>query len=478
MVEEWAVRACFVAVSLAWLLIHPSAAFASRQFKHVIIIFQENRTPDNLFGSNPSFEQGVDLATSGVTSTGQTIPLVPAPLATCYDLTHSHKAFEITLHEGADKVSATGLAGCVVPPDPQYTFADNSTGTVQPYFDIATNYSFANRMFQTNQGPSYPAHQFIFGGTSQPSTESPLFVAENPVYSTLATGCTAPTIQQVRLIDATGNSPSNPLIYPCFEHPTLSDLLDAAGISWHYYAASSTGIWVAPNSIQHVCGPTQVGSALVCEGPDWVNGDVQSHNPAQILTDIQNCDLASVSWVMPTAAESDHPNVNNGTGPQWVASVVNTLGKNGFCPSGENYWRDTAIFVTWDDWGGFYDHVPPFAVNVIPPSPPAWGDGYTYGFRVPLMVVSAYTPAGYVDNVVHDSGSILYFIERTFGLGFIGPGDTIYSNYADYQAAARGDTMAEFFTLPHPRRYAPIATTVPPGYFLTLPPSNVPVDDE
>jgi hypothetical protein len=163
-------------------------------FSHIIVIFQENRTPDNLFGSNPTFEPGVDIATSGVNSTGKTVALTPVALNACYDLGHHHGDFVAQFHngkmDGADKVSAgSNIEGCVIPPNPQFKFVDNATGVVQPYFDLATQYSFANRMFQTNQGPSFPAHQFILSGTSAPDTYSPLFASENGLPFGSNAGC-------------------------------------------------------------------------------------------------------------------------------------------------------------------------------------------------------------------------------------------------------------------------------------------------
>ena len=197
------------------------------------------------------------------------------------------------------------------------------------------------------------------------------------------------------------------------------------------------------------------------------------NNPAQVLTDIQGCHLQPVSWVIPTGAELDHAADNNGTGPQWVASIVDTLGTQPAC-AGETYWKNTAILITWDDWGGWYDHVKPFQVV----APPAWGAGYAYGFRVPLLVVSAYTAPHTVSNATNDFGSILYFVEKNFGFGFIGPGDTVYSHYADYQAAARGSDLSEFFNLTAPRSFTSIAAALPPSHFLTDPPSNVGPDNE
>jgi phospholipase C len=335
-------------------------------------------------------------------------------------------------------------------------------------------------MFQTNQGPSFPAHLFIFGGTSQPSVDSPLFASENMNLKKEGAGCAAPKGQTVDLIDGFGSETSNKPTFPCFEHPTLVDLLGAATppITWRYYAPTPGSIWTAPNAIRHICVPGTIDGKLKCTGTDWTNGDVVPNDPAKVLKDISKCALQGVSWVIPTAAESDHAGVNNGSGPQWVASIVNAIGQQATCANGETYWNDTAIIITWDDWGGWYDHVAPFQINLQPTDPPMWGDGYTYGFRVPMLVVSAYTPAGYVSNTIYDFGSILYFIEHNFGLGFIGGSDmTTYGQYADYFAQSRG-YLSEFFSLGSPRSFVSIPTKMRPKDFIDAPRSMAGPDND
>jgi phospholipase C len=125
-----------------------------------------------------------------------------------------------------------------------------------------------------------------------------------------------------------------------------------------------------------------------------------------MLSDIQNCQLQQMSWVVPEYAMSDHPFPNIGAkGPSYVANLVDAIGDSACKDSnGQTYRQDIAIFITWDDWRGWYDHVPPptayrsSSSTSCPPTvvPNGWGCGYVYGFRVPPLVVSAYTPAGYV----------------------------------------------------------------------------------
>jgi phospholipase C len=433
------------------VLILNAASAQAVPFKHIIFIVQENRTPDNLFGSNPNFEPGVDIGTFGINSKGQKVPLTPIPMANCYDLDHRHPGF-VTMYnkgkmDGADKNKTSPLPGCTVPPDPQFKYVDNSKGEVQPYFDIAKQYGFANRMFQTNQGPTFPAHQFIISGTSAPTADSPMFASGNP--SITPTGCIAPADQKVLQVDPDGDEEATSGIYPCFDHATLFDVLNDAKVSWKYYAPTPGSMFTAPAAINHICVPKTVNGELECTGPDWVNNVVIPET--NVLFDIEDCKLASVSWVMPRTKDSDHPKNNDGSGPAWIASIVNTLGKNSACfKTGEEYWKNTAILITWDDWGGWYDHVAPYRIG----QEGGWGKGYIYGFRIPLLVVSAYTPAGYVDNSPRDFGSILKFIETNFGapnkpLGPIGPG-----TYAD---AYPHDSWQPYFSLTTPRPFQKIS---------------------
>ena len=440
--------------NLNYTAAHPvSRAFVSTtgkvaaRFTHIVIVVQENRTPDNLFGSNPNFEPGIDIATSGINSTGTTVPLTSVALTGCYDVAHSHPAFEVSYNNGAmngfDKVGAGAgpLSKCVPGPNPQFRYVDNSSGTVQPYFDLATQYGFANRMFQTNQGPSFPAHQFLISGTSAPTTDSDLFASEDQGGGS-ASGCSSGPSAYIIFIDPQGVEGSKG--FPCFDHPTLVDLLEPAGLTWRYYVASVAS-WNAPSAISALCNAQVIGGQLACAGSEWANVTL---NPATVLTDIENCNLANVAWITPTGQNSDHAGDNTGGGPSWVASIVNAIGT-----SNCGYWQNTAILITWDDWGGWYDHVPPPQFG----QPNGWGTSYVYGFRVPLLVVSAYTPAGYVSNANHDFGSMLRFVETTFRLGLIGPGI-----WADSYA----DDLMEFFPLTSPNPFNVISSQFDAVHFI------------
>jgi phospholipase C len=402
--------------------------------QHVVIIVQENRSPDNLFHGLP----GADIATSGLNSQGQTIPLTPETLASDYDLDHSHMAF-VNMYDhgkmdGADKITVVDDRDivcpkyplvCPPPPrDAQFKYVPPSE--VVPYFQLAEEYTFGDRMFQTNQGPSFPAHQFLIAGTSAPTETSDLFASSNPGGVPNAgtdTGCSAPPGEIVRLINPQGIE--DQYQYPCFDHRTLTDLLNKQGISWGYYTPSAGSIWTGPNAILHMRF-----------GPDWIRVIVEA-TPIRLFSDIDHNELPAVSWIIPTGQESDHAGGNNGSGPSWVASIVNAIGASAL-------WPHTAIFILWDDWGGWYDHVAPRIY-----------DSYEYGFRVPLIVVSPYAKRGYVSHVTHDFGSILRFVETNFHLPTLG--------YAD----ARADDLSDCFDFTQtPTTFRPVFAPLDASHFL------------
>ncbi len=160
-------------------------------FQHIIIVIQENRTPDNMFqglctspfgkstscSTTPSSSQ-YDISTKDwhdKTATGGIRQPAGIALANGYDVDHSHTGFITTCDlntttgvcrmDGAANTNCTGT--CVS--NPHFKFVSNTNSILNPYLTLATSYGWANYMFQTNQGPTFPAHQFLFGGTSAPS---------------------------------------------------------------------------------------------------------------------------------------------------------------------------------------------------------------------------------------------------------------------------------------------------------------------
>ncbi len=401
----------------------------ARRINHIIIIFQENRTFDNLMQG----VRGADLATSGLNSKGQSIPLHPQPLEAPPDLNHEHSGFVTEYDGGKMDGFDQNLNSCVGENNKltcAYAYVPQSE--TQPLLDLCAQYTCADRMFQSNQGPSLPAHQYIIGASAS--------AAGNPTHPRLTHdvssnllggqcglgpcgGCDAKPGSLVNTINDLGVE-GNP-VFPCFDHRVLADELDAAQITWKFYQnRRGAGLW---NSFDYI--------AHIRYGPDYANVTTPS---SKILDDVANGELPQVSWVVPSGANSDHAGSLSNTGPSWVASIVNAVGTS-------QYWRDTAIFITWDDWGGWYDHVRPQSY-----------DSYELGFRVPLIVVSPYANRAYVSHVQHEFGSILHFVEEAFGLASL------------KQTDQRADDLMDCFNFAplHARRFNSIRAPYPASHFL------------
>jgi len=490
------------------------------QVQHVIVVVQENRTPTNLFQEDTTLvPNGAHIVNQGYCGK-QVFSLQPDNLYTCYDPGHGHGSWATMWKNGtmsgACDISVGGISNscrptlnCPIPSYqycPQMTFVLNTqwdynppySGILDPYFQIANQGGFANYMFQTNQGPSFPAHQFLLSGTSAPisfSNDNPpqcydgqnyyncyeWFDAENVNYPSgdsdkdngciADSGATASQISPERL----ESLPQNPLGFapgfPCYDHPTLIDLLDNPNpqITWKYYARSNIGLWTAPNAINRICqtsgaGGTCTGPAFTHNPPNVVlpNSTGYPNDAAPILTDIQNCNLPQVSWVIPDGNWSDHAASGQpgDGGPSWVAAIVNAISQDKTCELGNGYWSDTVTLITWDDWGGYYDDVAPPDCIVSPCSGYSnkTGGQYVYGFRVPLLVVGAYAKPGYISGAhvfppncappntyCHDFGSILNFIEYAFGTGgnSLGEISPLY-HYADALVMDQGPAQTPY----------------------------------
>ena len=234
---------------------------------------------------------------------------------------------------------------------------------------------------------SFVAHQYLIGAQSSSAVDYP---------NSTDWGCYGPygdtiaTLTQQRKVNWGHRIPV------CFDNTTLGDELDSAGISWRSYTTAaeqgSGHLWNAYSAIDHIYN-----------GPDWAK-DVISPQTV-FFTDVQNGNLPAVTWITPTCANSDHASCGSNSGPDWVASIVNAIGQS-------QYWDSTAIFVTWDDPGGWYDHVPPKMLDY---------DGL--GFRVPLLVISAYAKQAHVSHVHYELASILRFVEDRFGLPSLSSSD-------------------------------------------------------
>jgi phospholipase C len=394
----------------------------STKIKHVVVIMQQSRSFDNLFNGFP----GADTASSG-SNRGTTVALQQVLLTSKIAVDHSHPGWWADWDNGQmDGFAHTPAANQGLSyPEPTYPYAYVPQTETVPYWTLAESYTLADKMYQSNTGPAFPAHQYMIAGQSQDTDENP---ATPDGATTSNWGCDAPASATVDLLGPAGTD--LPGIYPCFTYQTIADVLDAKGITWRYYApaAGAPGYtWSAFDAIKDIR-----------KGPDWTNNVISPNT--QVLTDIANGTLAQVTWIVPATAYSDLATANEtGQGPNWVGNIVNEIGASQF-------WDSTAILISWDDWGGWYDHINPPQV-----------DNMGLGFRVPLIVVSPYAKLGYVSHQQHEFGSFLHFTEEVFNLPSLGTRD------------ATADDLADCFDFGQtPQIYLPVPVTQGPSYFLNL----------
>jgi phospholipase C len=411
---------------------------AGRYIKHVVIVVQENRSFDNLFATFPHAHG----TTHGLLPTGKIIALKKVSLLsrlTPYNTYAQFKGdYDNGKMDGFYNVGMYGRPGSYV-----YQYVDPND--IVPYWTLAKQYVLADNTFQTQGSGSFTAHQdLIRGDTAINANDS---VVDNPSDSSGIWGCAAPSTTTTSLLTLGGGYLVDKGPRPCFTYATLRDTLDVAHVSWKYYTPMlGTGfdgnIWNAFAAIKSVY-----------YGPEWQTNI--SSPQTNVLTDISNGQLPSVAWVIPDFANSDHPNAGSDTGPSWVATVVNALGKS-------QYWKSTAIVIVWDDWGGFYDHVRPPR-----PAKTTVSNLGGPGFRVPMIVVSPYAKRAYISHKQYEFGSIVKFVETVFGLPSLHTTDATTAGF-----------VTDFFNFASPRSFTPVATKYSQAFFERQAPSNHPVDTE
>jgi phospholipase C len=386
---------------------HPTStptAVPTASIKHVVILIQENRSFDNLFHGFP----GANTVSSGQISTGKTVNLVPITIHVPFDVSHGVADFLAACDGGPqgmfcknDAFDLERVNGHAKKPYPAYSFVPTADTT--EYFAMAQQYVLADNNFQSHVDASFVGHQYLIAAQAQRAVDLP-----HPIWGC---GGQVHTLNPDRTI--------GPFEKSCFDETVLADELDQKGLTWKMYAPvprDPGNNWVAYMAIQHIK-----------KGPDWKNIDRPETN---IISDAQFGNLPNVSWVIPRYVASDHEGAGNTTGENWITSVVNAIGQS-------QYWNSTAIFVVWDDWGGFYDHVPPQYLDY---------DGL--GFRVPMIMISPYAKMNWVSHVQYEYGSILQFTEDMFGLGRLAASDT----------RANSVIPDSFNFAAKPRRFVPLKT--------------------
>ncbi len=415
----------------------PARSHASPSpIQHVVIVIQENRSFDNFFAGYP----GADGSLYGYTHTGKRIPLTKVSLLDdVVDLDHNFDLFQIERDGGKmDGFDQSFFAGTYQPAG-LYPYQYVNPQDISEYWRIAHRYVLADRMFQSEGGSSFTSHQYLIAGTT--AINSTTSIVNTP--SAEPWGCDAPPGTKTSILESNGYYGNDKGPFPCFAYKSLRDVLDAGKVSWRYYAPSFSTpggagqYWTAFDAIR----------AVRYDRAEWPSRF--SSPETNVLLDAAAGRLANVSWVVPDYGNSDHPGIASDTGPSWVASIVNAVGKG-------PQWKSTAIIVVWDDWGGMYDHVAPPQLDYV-----------GLGFRVPCLIVSPYAKRGYVDHTQYEFGSILKFVENNWGLGNLGATDV------------RANDMLNAFNLTHgPRKFTPIPAKYSLDHFLHERHSKLPPDDD
>jgi phospholipase C len=374
---------------------------------HVIVLVQENRTFDNLFASS-ILSGGAPYpganAAQLTTVDGKQVRLKPVPFEYPADPRHNHASLVDEWDRGKMDGFATDFVTAVVgypKPSPGFPYAYVPDSETTLYHLLAARYALADENFATRLIPTFPSHFAL--ATAQPR------IAGNPNDSIW--GCDSRPGTTVPLFGL-GETMIRPGVFPCFDQPTIGDLLDAAHVSWKYYTGAYDDVTDPAVNIYDAF-------RRIRYGPDWQRNVVTPSGT--ILSDIQGCRLPQVSFVMPNWLDSDHAGNLSAGGPGWVGSIYLAIVQSRHTAC--DYYKDSAVILTWDDSGGWYDHVPP------PPGP----DGTSWGFRIPIVVMSAwarsnYDPsrpqaAPYVSHTRRESTSIVKFIESNWNLGTMGQRD-------------------------------------------------------
>jgi len=373
-------------------------ALARRKIKHVVFIVKENRTFDTYFGRFP----GADGATRGTICNGTTVPLTRASDTTA-DVEH-HFVPAIRAVDGGkmdcfnELWNGTRLQSYV-----QY-----HRDQIPSYWAWATHYVLGDQFFSSIYGPSGPEHLWTVAAQSDRFVDqeepgqfgpngAPREYCDDPKERAFSFRKLTPTERERAFhmeesVDtATRVSQFFVARWPCIDVKVLPDELQAHHVSWRYYWGGNN--WVQPlRQIRHVWfGPER--KDIVAE--------------SDFIPDVAAGRLPAVSWLTPPVSLSEHPPASVCQGENWTVRAVDAIMRS---PE----WKSTAIVLTWDDFGGFYDHVTPPHMDL-----------YGLGPRVPLLVMSPWARPGFVDDTTLEFSSVLKLIERLHGLPPLAPRDRV-----------------------------------------------------
>lgn len=350
---------------------------------HFIFIMQENRSFDHYFGTYP----GADGIPSGITFTDpysgdQVVPYHDTSDIN-FDGPHGWEDAQADINggkmDGFLAQAYTRFAEGVIPSkqvgsNPREVLGWHDYNEIPNYWNYAGLYVLQDRMFESIAGYSLPAHLYMLAAQSDGYT-----------------GYQQPYPGQ-------------------FDFPEITELLASGDISWRYYVTSGQTIDSQGQAIGSAIEQQQDPDKYTYWNPLPAFPIVQNDSvqrsylvdTAQFYEDAASGNLPQVCWITPFfgSALSEHPAFRGGVrlGMAYVTGLVNAV------MQGPN-WNSSAIFITWDDWGGYYDHVPPPRV-----------DEYGYGIRVPGLVISPYAKQGYIDHKTYSFESWLKIVEERYGV--------------------------------------------------------------
>ncbi len=371
---------------------------------HVVIIMQENRSFDSYFGTFPG-ANGIPM------TDGQPVPCLAASEALASCIAPFHDTADVGIGGPHDLGAATadidsgkmdgfvdqarvgaGTA-CQDTFDPTCGAGKDVMGyhdsrEIPNYWSYAQNFVLQDDLFESVKSWSLPSHLYMVSAWS----------AKCSVPNEVSTCRNAPENPP----GLRGNDDSGTEARPEYPWTDITWLLHAFNVSWGYYVASGTQPDCYNDAETCAPRPQDAGTPQIWNPLpyfDDVHDDAQVVN-VQPLDDFYNAaaagTLPSVSWVVPNGDVSEHPPARISVGQTYVTGLINAIMNS---PT----WSSTAIFLAWDDWGGFYDHVAPPEV-----------DGMGYGLRVPGLVISPYARTGFVDQQTLSFDAYLKFIEDDF----------------------------------------------------------------
>ena len=343
--------------------------------KHIVIIVKENHTFDNYFGTFP----GAEGTTKCTTSKGQ-IDCPHAPDFTTHDLCHEHQCALDDWNGGA----MDGWDKNDFNTTDQLAYAQYHEDDIPNYWQYARHFTLADHFFANVLGPSFPGHTFVLAAQSGWAFGNPPATITHPYW-----GCDEKSTDRVEIQDQLTCTTQS--VFPCFKIPSLPDVLPT-GVDWKFYGSHFyllPEVWSMFNAIDSIRN-----------GPDWSKVVTTD----EFAKDIASGNLPAVSWLVNQDFNDEHPFVGSVCrGENWTVEHINLI-------MNSDYWKDTAILFTMDDFGGWYDHVPPPRQDGCDKAHP-----YGLGFRLPLIVISPYAKPGFVFKEVAEQASIPRFVEKVFG---------------------------------------------------------------